>query len=64
MASTETLDDIKARIEQVTPEEAKKEVEAGDVVLVDTRDAVNRQEVRIDGDEFAPAGRQRFEDWS
>jgi molybdopterin/thiamine biosynthesis adenylyltransferase/rhodanese-related sulfurtransferase len=56
MASTETLDDIKARIEQVTPDQAKEEVEAGDAVLIDTRDAVNRQEVRIEGDEFAPAG--------
>ncbi len=56
MASTETLDDIKARIEQVTPEEARAELEAGEAILLDTRDAVNRQEVRIDGDVFAPAG--------
>src|SRR5262245_45229404 len=56
MASTETLDDIKARIEEVTPEEARKALESGDAVLIDTRDAVNRQEVRIDGDQFAPAG--------
>jgi sulfur-carrier protein adenylyltransferase/sulfurtransferase len=56
MASTETLDDIKARIEEVTPEEAREEIESGDVVLIDTRDPVNRQEVRIDGDHYAPAG--------
>jgi molybdopterin/thiamine biosynthesis adenylyltransferase/rhodanese-related sulfurtransferase len=56
MASIETLDDIKARIEQVTPEEAAKEVESGDAVLIDTRDAINRQEVRIEDDEYAPAG--------
>src|SRR5262249_23547097 len=56
MASTETLEDIKARIEQVTPEEASKELASGDVVLIDTRDAINRQEVRIEGDEFARAG--------
>jgi molybdopterin/thiamine biosynthesis adenylyltransferase len=56
MASTETMEDIKARVETVTPEEALKEFESGDAVLIDTRDAVNRQEVRIEGDEFAPAG--------
>jgi molybdopterin/thiamine biosynthesis adenylyltransferase/rhodanese-related sulfurtransferase len=56
MASTETLDDIKARIEQVTAEEAANELASGDAVLIDTRDAINRQEIRVEGDEFAPAG--------
>ncbi len=56
MASTETLDDIKARIEQVTVEEAANELASGDAVLIDTRDAINRQEIRVEGDEFAPAG--------
>ena len=37
MASTETLEDIKARIEQVTPEEARKELEAGDAVRHELR---------------------------
>ncbi len=56
MASIETLDDIKARIEEVTAEEAADELASGDAVLIDTRDAINRQEIRVDGDEFAPAG--------
>jgi molybdopterin/thiamine biosynthesis adenylyltransferase/rhodanese-related sulfurtransferase len=56
MASTETLDDIKARIDEVSPQEARNEVESGDAVLIDTRDAINRAEVRIEGDEYAPAG--------
>jgi len=56
MASTETLEDIKARIEQVTPAEASSELDAGGAVLIDTRDAINRQEVRVEGDEYAPAG--------
>ncbi|HMA27554.1 MAG: molybdopterin-synthase adenylyltransferase MoeB [Solirubrobacterales bacterium] len=56
MASTETLEDIKARIEQVTPAEASRELASGEAVLVDTRDAINRQEIRVEGDEFAPTG--------
>jgi sulfur-carrier protein adenylyltransferase/sulfurtransferase len=64
MASIETLDDIKARIEQVTPEEAREELESGHAVLLDTRDAVNREEVRIDGDVYAPAGNGGIESHS
>ena len=56
MASIETLEDIKARIEQVTAAEAREELASGEAVLIDTRDAINRQEIRIEGDEFAPAG--------
>ena len=56
MASTETLEQIKERIKQVTPEEAQAALESGDAVLVDTRDAVNRQDARIEGDHSAPAG--------
>ena len=64
MASTETLDDIKARIEQVTAEEAANELASGDAVLIDTRDAINRQEIRAEGDEFAPAGNGGIESHS
>ena len=56
MASTETLEDIKARIKQVSPEETRAALESGDAVVVDTRDAVNRQDARIEGDHYAPAG--------
>ena len=57
MASTETLEDIKARIKQVTPEETRDALESGDAVVIDTRDAVNRQDARIDGDHYAPRAR-------
>jgi molybdopterin/thiamine biosynthesis adenylyltransferase/rhodanese-related sulfurtransferase len=54
--ATETIEQVKERIEQVTPDEAARELESGDAVLVDTRDAVNRADVRVDGDAYAPAG--------
>jgi sulfur-carrier protein adenylyltransferase/sulfurtransferase len=56
MASTETLEDIKARIKQVTPAETSSALESGDAVVIDTRDAINRQDARIEGDHYAPAG--------
>jgi sulfur-carrier protein adenylyltransferase/sulfurtransferase len=56
MATTETLDDIKARIKEVSPEETRAALESGDAVVIDTRDAVNRQDARIEGDHYAPAG--------
>jgi molybdopterin/thiamine biosynthesis adenylyltransferase/rhodanese-related sulfurtransferase len=56
MAGTETLEDIKARIKQVTPEETRAALESGEAVVIDTRDAVNRQDARIEGDHYAPAG--------
>jgi molybdopterin/thiamine biosynthesis adenylyltransferase/rhodanese-related sulfurtransferase len=56
MAGTETLEDIKARIKQVSPEETRAALESGDAVVIDTRDAINRQDARIEGDHYAPAG--------
>src|SRR5215218_7968407 len=56
MASTETLEEIKARVKQVTPEETRAALETGEAVLIDTRDAVNREDARIEGDHYAPAG--------
>jgi sulfur-carrier protein adenylyltransferase/sulfurtransferase len=56
MATTETLEDIKARIKQVTPEETRDALQSGEAVVIDTRDAVNRQDARIEGDQYAPAG--------
>jgi sulfur-carrier protein adenylyltransferase/sulfurtransferase len=61
MASTETLDDIKARIKQVTPEETRSSLESKGAIVIDTRDAVNRQDARIEGDEYAPAGQGGIE---
>ena len=54
--ATETLEQIKERIKQVSPQETKAALEAGEAVLIDTRDAVNRQDARIEGDHYAPAG--------
>jgi sulfur-carrier protein adenylyltransferase/sulfurtransferase len=56
MAAIETLDEIKARIKQVSPEETKAALESGEAVVVDTRDAINREDARIEGDQYAPAG--------
>jgi molybdopterin/thiamine biosynthesis adenylyltransferase/rhodanese-related sulfurtransferase len=56
MATTETLEEIKARIKQVTPEETLEALRSGEAVLVDTREAINREDARIDGDHYAPAG--------
>jgi sulfur-carrier protein adenylyltransferase/sulfurtransferase len=56
MATTEPLEDIKARVKQISPEETRAALESGEAVLVDTRDAVNRQDARIEGDHYAPAG--------
>ncbi len=54
--ATETIEQIKDRIEQVTPDETQQQLESGDAVLVDTRDAINREDARIEGDHYAPAG--------
>jgi molybdopterin/thiamine biosynthesis adenylyltransferase/rhodanese-related sulfurtransferase len=56
MATTETLEQIKERIKQVSPEETRAALESGDAVVVDTRDAINREDARIEGDHYAPAG--------
>ena len=54
--ATETLEEIKSRIKQVSPEETRAALESGDAVLIDTRDAINREDARIEGDHYAPAG--------
>jgi molybdopterin/thiamine biosynthesis adenylyltransferase/rhodanese-related sulfurtransferase len=54
--ATETIEQIKSRIEQVTPDEAQQQLESGEAVLVDTRDAINREDARIEGDHYANAG--------
>ncbi len=54
--ATETLEQIKERIKQVSPEETRAALESGDAVVIDTRDAVNREDARIEGDHYAPAG--------
>jgi molybdopterin/thiamine biosynthesis adenylyltransferase/rhodanese-related sulfurtransferase len=54
--AVETIEQIKERIEEVDPQAARDEAESGDAILVDTRDAINRADVRIEGDSYAPAG--------
>ena len=50
----DTIEQVKARVEQIDPAQARGEIEGGDVVLIDTRDAVEHQEAHIDGAELIP----------
>src|SRR3990170_4265178 len=54
--AVETSEKIKERIKQVPPEEARDALAGGDAVVIDTRDAINREDARIEGDAYAPAG--------
>jgi molybdopterin/thiamine biosynthesis adenylyltransferase/rhodanese-related sulfurtransferase len=54
--AVETIEQIKQRIEEVSPEETRDALASGDAVVIDTRDAINREDARIDGDSYAPAG--------
>ena len=49
-----TTDQVKARITEVTPAEARAELEAGDVVLLDTREPHEHAEAHIDGSSLVP----------
>jgi sulfur-carrier protein adenylyltransferase/sulfurtransferase len=40
---TESIEQVKARVEQVQPDEARRELDAGEAVLVDTREPHERQ---------------------
>ena len=52
MASTETLEQVKERIEEVDPAEAQEELKRGGVALVDTREPNEYMEAHIDGAEL------------
>ena len=52
MASTETIEQVKERIEEVDPAEAQEELRAGDVALIDTREPYEHVEAHIDGAEL------------
>src|SRR5215210_3402017 len=52
--TTDPIEEIKARIEQVEPADAAAEVEAGDAVLVDTREPHEAQISKIAGSELIP----------
>jgi molybdopterin/thiamine biosynthesis adenylyltransferase/rhodanese-related sulfurtransferase len=52
MASTETIEQVKERIEEVGPAEALDELEQGGVALIDTREPNEYMEAHIDGAEL------------
>ena len=49
MASTETIEQVKERIEEVDPAEAQEEIKGGGVALIDTREPYENFEAHIDG---------------
>jgi molybdopterin/thiamine biosynthesis adenylyltransferase/rhodanese-related sulfurtransferase len=53
VATVESIDEIKARVEELTPEQAREELADG-VVLVDTREPHERQISRIAGSTLIP----------
>src|SRR4051812_19522414 len=52
MATTETIDQVKERIEEIDPADAREEIENGAVALVDTREPNEYMEAHIDGAEL------------
>src|SRR5438093_502660 len=52
MASTETIEQVKQRIQEVDPAEAQDELEKGGVALIDTREPNEYIEAHIDGAEL------------
>ena len=50
----DTIEQVKARVEQIDPEQARREIEEGDAFLIDTRDAIEHQEAHIEGAELIP----------
>jgi rhodanese-related sulfurtransferase len=52
MASTETIEQVKERIEEIDPAEAQEELKAGGVALIDTREPYENYEAHIDGAEL------------
>jgi molybdopterin/thiamine biosynthesis adenylyltransferase len=54
MATTEPIELIKSRIEQVDPSDARDEISAGDVALVDTREQHEWDEAHLDGATLVP----------
>ena len=54
MATTETIEQVKQRIEEVDPQQASEELTGGVVALIDTRDAIEHREAHIDGAQLVP----------
>ena len=49
-----TTEQIKQRVEEVTPAQAQEEMTGGDVILLDTREPHERAEVHVDGSVLVP----------
>ena len=54
MATTETIEQVKQRIEEVEPRAASEELAGDGIALIDTRDPIEYQEAHIDGAELVP----------
>ena len=52
MASTETIEQVKERIEELDPAEAQEELRKRGVALIDTREPYEHFEAHIDGAEL------------
>ena len=64
MASIETIEQVKERIEELDPAEAQEELKKGGVALIDTREPNEYMEAHIDGAELvrpstSPSGSRR-----
>src|SRR5688572_22093464 len=53
-SGTLTLEEIKRRVEHLTPEEAHSELAAGDAVLLDTREPHEYAEAHLEGATLVP----------
>ena len=64
MATTEPIELIKSRIEQLDPADAREELSAEDAVLIDTREQYEWDEAHVDGATLIPpaAVAERIED--
>ena len=51
-----TPTEVKQQIEEIEPFEAAREIEGGDVVLIDTREPHEFQEARLEGGKLVPPG--------
>ncbi|HSI79341.1 MAG TPA: molybdopterin-synthase adenylyltransferase MoeB [Solirubrobacterales bacterium] len=52
--AADTIEQVKARIEEVTPAEARGEIERGEVVLLDTRELTEWNESHLEGATLVP----------
>ncbi|MSO40309.1 MAG: molybdopterin-synthase adenylyltransferase MoeB [Solirubrobacterales bacterium] len=54
MPTTETIEQVKQRIEEVDPQEASEELAGDGVALIDTREAIEHREAHIEGGQLLP----------